>query len=124
MNTKKLLSLVLVLVLALSLSVVSLAADEPAYEEWTSTDSLPTSGAYKLMENVNVTTEFSNAPTIKGSLVLDLNGKTVTITGGSFNAITAVSYTHLLYQNHGRSPRVRRFQRCVRKHFKSGGHGF
>ena len=88
MNTKKLLSLVLVLVLALSLSVVSLAADEPAYEEWTSTDSLPTSGAYKLMENVNVTTEFSNAPTIKGSLVLDLNGKTVTITGGSFNAIT------------------------------------
>lgn len=51
------------------------------YTEWATTNSLPTSGTYKLMDNVTLNTTFSEYPTVTGSLTLDLNGHTVTVGG-------------------------------------------
>ena len=65
--------------------------DEPAdgYTEWTSTDSLPTSGTYRLATNVTVTEKTtvggwasSRPETPAKVLTLDLNGHTITATNG------------------------------------------
>ena len=55
--------------------------DEPAdgYTEWTSTDSLPTSGTYRLTDNVTIKPTFFEYATVTRSLVLDLAGHTVTV---------------------------------------------
>ena len=55
--------------------------DEPAdgYTEWTSTDSLPTSGTYRLADNVTIKPTFFEYATVTRSLVLDLAGHTVTV---------------------------------------------
>lgn len=59
------------------------------YEEWTSADSLPTSGKYKLMNPVTLPGKvtvgswaISRPETPSDTLVLDLNGYTVTAAGG------------------------------------------
>ena len=65
------------------------AAATDGYTEWTSTDSLPTSGTYRLTTDVTVTKETtvggwasSRPETPAKVLTLDLNGHTITATGG------------------------------------------
>ena len=68
-----------------SLGATLVAAEDKAYVEWTSETSLPTSGTYKLMNDVVLSKEVtigrwaSNKPTSPDTLVLDLNGHTVTL---------------------------------------------
>ena len=64
---------------AASQELLTVAAD--GYTEWTSTDSLPVSGTYRLTGNVTLETTFSGYPTVTGTLVLDLNGHTITVAG-------------------------------------------
>lgn len=52
-------------------------ATEKTFAEWTSTDSLPTSGAYYLTQNVTI----SGNVTLTGDVTLCLNGHTVTVSG-------------------------------------------
>lgn len=63
--------------------------DTSGYTEWTSIDSLPTSGKYKLMGHVTLSGKVtvgrwasSRPETPSDTLVLDLNGYTVTAAGG------------------------------------------
>ena len=52
-------------------------ATEKTFIEWTSTDSLPTSGAYYLTQNVTI----SGNVTLTGDVTLCLSGHTVTVSG-------------------------------------------
>ena len=61
------------------------AADD-GYTEWTSTDSLPTSGTYRLTQDVTISTTSSKYPTVTGTLVLDLAGHTITVSGDGYYA--------------------------------------
>ena len=66
------------------------------YTEWATTNSLPTSGTYKLMDNVTLNTTFSEYPTVTGSLTLDLNGHTVTVGGnGQYAYFVYLFHRHL-----------------------------
>ena len=53
------------------------SADEKTFIEWASTDSLPTSGAYYLTQDVTI----SGNVTLTGDVTLCLNGHTVTVSG-------------------------------------------
>ena len=64
---------------AASQELLTVAAD--GYTEWTSTDSLPVSGTYRLTGDVRLETTFFDYPTVTGTLVLDLNGHTITVAG-------------------------------------------
>ena len=71
------------------MAVVPVQVDESGYTEWTSTDSLPSSGKYKLMNSVTLSGDVtvgkwagSRPGTPSDTLVLDLNGHTVTAAGG------------------------------------------
>jgi hypothetical protein len=55
------------------------AAATDGYTEWTSTDSLPTSGTYRLTTDVTIKPTFSKYATVTKSLVLDLAGHIVTV---------------------------------------------
>ena len=87
---KRLLTVLLAVCLVLALgTVTAAAADGDDYAEWTSTTSLPTSGTYKLMNDVTVDDETtigswasSTPETPAKTLILDLNGKTITTTDG------------------------------------------
>ena len=112
---KRLFSIFLALAMALSLMPAALAeGDEPAdpnaaetlpqeealltpapvpaaatdgYTEWTSTDSLPTSGTYRLTTDVTIKPTVSKYATVTKSLVLDLAGHIVTVSdaaGGNY----------------------------------------
>ena len=85
---KKLQAVLLAVCLVLALVPFSAVAQDVVFTDWTETDSLPTSGAYKLTENVTLVTSFSDTYSVKGELILDLNGKTVTITKDAFDSIT------------------------------------
>ena len=85
---KKLQAVLLAVCLVLALVPFSAVAQDVVFTDWTETDSLPTSGAYKLTENVTLVTSFSDTYSFKGELILDLNGKTVTITKDAFDSIT------------------------------------
>ena len=87
MTKKKWLSVLLAVVLvAALLPTMAFAAD---YTEWTDNESLPTSGTYKLMTDINITIDSYNGVSIgRNSLVLDLNGHTVNFTSSRGNAIT------------------------------------
>lgn len=61
------------------------------YTDWSDPTSMPTSGTYRLTTNVDISTTFGNGIVIRDNLVLDLNGHTLTITGGAFEAITVRS---------------------------------
>ena len=63
------------------ISAAAPAAAADGYTEWTSTDSLPTSGTYRLTSNVTIKPTFSKYATVTKSLVLDLAGHTVTVNG-------------------------------------------
>ncbi len=58
---------------------LTVAAD--GYTEWTNANSLPVSGTYRLTTNVELKTTFLDYPTVTGTLVLDLNGYTITVAG-------------------------------------------
>ena len=55
------------------------SAEADGYTEWTSIDSLPTSGTYRLTDNVTIKPTFFDYATVTKSLVLDLAGHTVTV---------------------------------------------
>ena len=55
------------------------SAEADGYTEWTSIDSLPTSGTYRLTDNVAIKPTFFDYATVTKSLVLDLAGHTVTV---------------------------------------------
>ena len=83
---KSILAILLALVMVASLLPFGALADEPEFEEWSSTTSLPTkSGYYKLTNDVAVSSEATigsystTVPEVPGvSVVLDLNGHTIT----------------------------------------------
>ena len=57
---KKLQAVLLAVCLVLALMPFSAVAQDVVFTDWTETDSLPTSGAYKLTENVTLVTSFSD----------------------------------------------------------------
>ncbi|MCD7847955.1 MAG: hypothetical protein LUG49_08035 [Oscillospiraceae bacterium] len=81
---KRLICIMISILMVVSILPAGAVATEEAgetitYEDWTATDSLPTtSGAYKLTDDVTVSSGITVAS--GSSLVLDLNGKTVTCT--------------------------------------------
>ena len=87
---RRILSVLLALCLVVGLLPATALAEEAAtYEEWTNDTSLPTTGTYKLMTDVTVAKETtvgswaSTRPeTPAKTLVLDLNGHTITASGG------------------------------------------
>ncbi|MCD7785801.1 MAG: hypothetical protein LUH18_09585 [Oscillospiraceae bacterium] len=78
---KRLLCILLSVLMVFSLLPAGAVATEEAgetisYTDWTATDSLPTSGTYRLTNNVTVS---SGITVVSGNtLTLDLNGKTIT----------------------------------------------
>lgn len=85
---KSILCFCLAIALVMVMSIPNIvSAAESEYKEWTSVDSLPTSGTYKLMNDVTIETEFLKYPDISGDLTLDLNGNTVTIKGDAVNGL-------------------------------------
>lgn len=76
---KKVLPMLLALFMFVALLPVTVHAQD--YAEWNDSTSLPESGVYKLMTDVVLETEFSDYPTIRGNVVLDLNGHTVKVAG-------------------------------------------
>ena len=68
-----------------SLGAINALANDAAYSEWTGETSLPTSGTYKLMNNVTLESEV----TVSKTLVLDLNGKTITTNDGQAFFVTS-----------------------------------
>ena len=86
---KHLFSLIVSVVVLLSVCSVTTFATEKTYTEWTNDASLPRSGVYKLMTNVTLSSEVtigswgsSRPETPTSSLVLDLNGYTITAESG------------------------------------------
>ena len=79
---KKLLTIITVMAMVVAM-VPSMVFADASYADWTSDNSLPTSGAYKLTCDVTITA--SNGVTIPNgsSVTLDLNGHTVKFTGGT-----------------------------------------
>lgn len=73
---KKYLIMLTALVMMLALTV---GATAETYTEWTNATSLPTSGTYKLMTDVTLSSKVA----ISSTLTLDLNGHTVTCNNGS-----------------------------------------
>ncbi len=86
---KRLICILLSVLLVFSLLPAGAVATEETeetitYTDWESTDSLPTSGTYKLTDNVTVSSGITVAS--GDTLTLDLNGKTVTSTSTSTTA--------------------------------------
>ncbi|PWL70340.1 MAG: hypothetical protein DBY25_08495 [Clostridiales bacterium] len=86
---KRFLPLLLSLVLLISLSNMTVLAGGQEYTDWASGTSLPSSGVYRLTTNVTLSQEVtigswgsSRPETPKSSLVLDLNGHTITAASG------------------------------------------
>lgn len=65
-----------------------LAEEQDDYEDWTSTDSLPTSGTYRLTDDVTVNNGISVG---QNTLVLDLNGYTVNFNTQKGDGLTLFS---------------------------------
>lgn len=77
---KKVLPMLLALCMLVALLPITTHAQD--YTEWNDSANLPTSdGVYKLTTNVILETEFSKYPSVRGNVVLDLNGHTVTVAG-------------------------------------------
>ena len=91
---KKLLSVLMVLCLILAMAPAAMAEGDgdTAYTEWTSTTSLPTtSGAYKLMDDVSMNSSVSYSGR---SIVLDLNGHSITFTNATKNSAAFYFYNN------------------------------
>ena len=87
MKKGKLLAVLLVMLLTAALLPATAFADE--YLEWTDASAIPTSGTYRLETNVEITVTGYNGVSIgRNTLVLDLNGHTVTFNASKGNAIT------------------------------------
>ena len=89
---KKLLSVLMVLCLILAMAPAAFAEGDgdTVYTEWTSTTSLPTaSGAYKLMNDVSMNSSVSYSGR---SIVLDLNGHSITFTNATKNSAAFYFY--------------------------------
>ena len=71
---RKVVSLLMALVMTLSVCSVTAWAEGDAVQTWSETNSLPTSGVYKLAEDVTV----SETVMVSGDLTIDLNGKAIT----------------------------------------------
>ena len=82
-------SVFLAMLMILSLLTISALAEENSYQEWSQSDALPASGSYRLMSDVTI----NEAPNITGSLVLDLNGRTVTLDGVGLNILKSGKLT-------------------------------
>ena len=89
LDTAKFDALVQMFAPAPMLAAAPAQVEASGYEEWTSADSLPTSGKYKLMNPVTLPGKvtvgswaISRPETPSDTLVLDLNGYTVTAAGG------------------------------------------
>ena len=76
-SMRKALSFIVILIMILATftqyAVIEANAAE-SYKEWSDVDKLPTSGAYKLTDDVTVTSQVK----VNGELILDLNGHKVT----------------------------------------------
>ena len=95
--------LMLTLLPAGALAAEIKSGDSPVstvYEAWTSADTLPTSGTYSLTQDVTITPTFSSYPTVRDSLVLDLNGHTITVSGSYGYAYFVQSNGNLTIEDH------------------------
>ena len=82
--------MVLCLILAMAPAVMAEGDGDTVYTEWTSTTSLPTaSGAYKLMNDVSMNSSVSYSGR---SIVLDLNGHSITFTNATKNSAAFYFY--------------------------------
>ena len=101
-SIKGILAFLLSCLLLLCLAPSAVLAKEPDdYTDWTDTDSLPTSGTYRLTENVIVETSISVGG---NTLVLDLNGKTVNFNTKERNGLTLSSGGSLTIEDNSEGP--------------------
>ena len=99
-NKKRLFGILLSLALVLGLMPgMSMTVKADDVKDWSNTGSLPIdAGNYKLTDNVNISTTWT-APS--GDTVLDLNGRNITMTGGSGSVIIVNSGSTLTLKGYG-----------------------